>query len=65
VRDDKPVAALAERLKQQGDARVSVVVIVDQGDEEIEIELPGKRLVSPQIAGALRAVPGVVSVDLM
>jgi DNA polymerase III subunit alpha len=65
VRDEKPVAALAERLKQQGDARVSVVVIVDQGDEEIEIELPGKRLVSPQIAGALRAVPGVVSVDLM
>jgi DNA polymerase-3 subunit alpha len=64
VRDDKPIPALAERLKQSGDARVSVVVIVDQGDEEIEVELPGKRLVSPQIAGALRAVPGIVSVEL-
>ncbi|MGL4441193.1 MAG: DNA polymerase III subunit alpha [Bosea sp. (in: a-proteobacteria)] len=64
VRDEKPIAALAERLKQSGDARVSVVVIVDQGDEEIEVELPGKRLVSPQIAGALRAVPGIVSVEL-
>ncbi len=64
VRDEKPVAALTERLKGQGDARISVVVIVDQGDEEIEIELPGKRLVNPQIAGALRAVPGVVSVEL-
>ena len=64
VRDDKPVAALTERLKAQGDARISVVVIVGQGDEEIEVELPGKRLVNPQIAGALRAVPGVVSVEL-
>lgn len=64
VRDDKPVAALTERLKAQGDARISVIIIVGQGDEEIEIELPGKRLVNPQIAGALRAVPGVVSVDL-
>ena len=64
LRDDKPVAALAERLKQSGDARVSVVVIVGSGEEEIEVELPGKRLVNPQIAGALRAVPGVVSVEL-
>ncbi len=64
VRDEKPMNALVERLKQQGDAKVSVVVIVDQGGEEIEVELPGKRLVSPQIAGALRAVPGVVSVEL-
>jgi DNA polymerase-3 subunit alpha len=64
LRDDKPVAALAERLRQSGDARVSVVVIVGSGEEEIEVELPGKRLVNPQIAGALRAVPGVVSVEL-
>ena len=64
VRDGQPVNALVERLKQNGDAKVSVVIIVDQGGEEIEVELPGKRLVSPQIAGALRAVPGVVSVEL-
>jgi DNA polymerase-3 subunit alpha len=64
LRDAKPVVALTERLKASGDARISVVVIVGQGDEEIEIELPGKRLVNPQIAGALRAVPGVVSVEL-
>ncbi len=65
VRDEKPVAALAERLKQSGDAKVSVVVIVGGGEEEIEVELPGKRLATPQIAGALRAVPGVVSVELV
>jgi DNA polymerase-3 subunit alpha len=65
LRDEKPVAALSERLKVSGDARISLVVIVGGGEEEIEIELPGKRQATPQIAGAIRAVPGVVSVELV
>jgi DNA polymerase-3 subunit alpha len=65
LRDEKPVAALSERLKATGDAKVSLVLIVGGGDEEIEIELPGKRQATPQIAGAIRAVPGVVSVELV
>ena len=65
LRDEKPVPALQERLKASGDARVSVIVIVGAGDEEIEIELPGKRQANPQIAGAIRAIPGVVSVELV
>jgi DNA polymerase-3 subunit alpha len=64
IRDEGPLSALSERLRQSGDAKVSVVVIVDGGEEEIEIELPGKRLVSPQIASALQAAPGVVGVEL-
>jgi DNA polymerase-3 subunit alpha len=65
VRDDRPIMALTERLKGPGDAKVSIIVIVGAGDEEIEIELPGKRQATPQIAGAIRAVPGVVSVELV
>ena len=30
---------------------------------EIEIRLPGKFNVTPQIAGAIKAIPGVVAVE--
>jgi len=30
--------------------------------EEVEVSLPGRYKVSPQIAGAIKAVPGVVEV---
>jgi DNA polymerase-3 subunit alpha len=30
---------------------------------EVEIKLPGRYKVSPQIAGAIKAVPGVVTVE--
>jgi DNA polymerase-3 subunit alpha len=32
-------------------------------DNEIEIKLPGRYRISPQIAGAIKAVPGVVMVE--
>jgi DNA polymerase-3 subunit alpha len=30
---------------------------------EVEVKLPGRFRVSPQIAGAIKAVPGVVAVE--
>ena len=33
------------------------------GGSEVEIRLPGRFKVSPQIAGAIKAVPGVVDVE--
>ena len=30
---------------------------------EVEVKLPGRFKVSPQIAGAIKAVPGVVQVE--
>jgi DNA polymerase-3 subunit alpha len=30
---------------------------------EVEIRLPGRYKVSPQVAGAIKAVPGVVTVE--
>ena len=35
------------------------------GGAEVEIRLPGRFKVSPQIAGAIKAVPGVLDVQLM
>jgi DNA polymerase-3 subunit alpha len=38
------------------------VLILDEG--EVEVRLPGRYQASPQVAGALRAVPGVVDVQM-
>jgi DNA polymerase III subunit alpha len=40
---------------------VNLVVMLGAG-AEVEVKLPGRYKVSPQIAGALKAVPGVVDV---
>jgi len=37
--------------------------IVFRDGAEVEIRLPGRFKVSPQIAGAIKAVPGVVQVE--
>ena len=39
-------------------------MIIDDGAQEVEIELPGKFPVNQQIANAVRAAPGVVDVRL-
>jgi len=33
------------------------------GSGEVEVKLPGKFSVSPQVAGALKTVPGIVAVE--
>jgi len=71
LRDPAPIESLAKRLEGTGPARsgavksdgeVSVVLMLDQGTE-VEVKLPGRFKVSPQIAGAIKAVPGVVAVE--
>ncbi len=71
LRDDKPIEALAKRLEAapraaqaNGDGEVSVVLMLQQGTE-VEVKLPGRFKVSPQIAGAIKAVPGVVQVEAL
>ena len=44
------------------DGEVSVILMLDQGTE-VEVKLPGRFKVSPQIAGAIKAVRGVVDVQ--
>jgi DNA polymerase-3 subunit alpha len=62
MRNEAPLESLARRLEARGDAEVSVVVML-QGGTEVEVRLPGRFKVSPQIAGAIKAVPGVVAVE--
>ena len=45
-----------------GDGEVTLVMLLDI-ETEVEMKLPGRFKVSPQIAGALKAVPGVVDVQ--
>jgi DNA polymerase-3 subunit alpha len=47
--------------ESQGAGEVNLIVMLGAG-EEVEVKLPGRYKVSPQIAGAIKAVPGVVEV---
>ena len=38
-----------------------MILLTNSG--EVEIKLPGKFSVSPQVAGALKAIPGIVAVE--
>jgi DNA polymerase III subunit alpha len=77
LRDPAPIESLAKRLEgttlahangsartgpAKSDGEVSVILMLDRGTE-VEVKLPGRFQVSPQIAGAIKAVPGVVAVE--
>jgi DNA polymerase-3 subunit alpha len=47
-----------------GDGDVSLVLMLDL-ETEVEMRLPGRFKVSPQIAGAIKAVAGVVDVQTL
>ncbi|HST94069.1 MAG TPA: DNA polymerase III subunit alpha, partial [Microvirga sp.] len=64
LRDERPIGSVFERLRARGEGEVSLVLILDDGDREVEVRLPGKYMATPQVAGALRAVPGVVDVHM-
>src|SRR6478736_4711636 len=71
LRDGAPLEAVAKRLETaprsshaNGDGEVSVVLLLQSGTE-VEVKLPGRFKVSPQIAGAIKAVPGVVQVEAL
>ena len=69
LRDDKALASIAERLKPRApgvraEGKVSLIMILDDGAQEVEIELPGRYPVNQQIANAVRAAAGVVDVQL-
>lgn len=76
VRDDKPLESISKRLEktQRGASgprpagasgapgEVTLVMLLDL-ETEVEMKLPGHFKVSPQIAGALKAVAGVEKVE--
>ena len=62
LRDPAPLDTITNRLEPKGDGEVHFVLMLSDGGE-VEVKLPGRYKVSPQIAGAIKAVPGVVSVE--
>ena len=64
LRDQAPLEPVAKRLDGKGDGEVSMVLQLG-GGAEVEVKLPGRFKVSPQIAGAIKAVPGVLDVQLI
>ena len=65
LREPGPVAAVAGQLRQRGRDQVSFIVIRGDGQGEIEIELPERYSVDRRIAAAMKALPGVVDVELV
>ncbi|MEO6945966.1 MAG: DNA polymerase III subunit alpha [Nitrobacter sp.] len=79
LRDTRPLDSIVRRLqapendgpagatrvpasRPSGDGDVSLVMLLDL-ETEVEIKLPGRFRVSPQVAGAIKAVSGVVDVQ--
>ncbi|GJD80482.1 DNA-directed DNA polymerase [Methylobacterium gregans] len=63
LRDERPIPTVQQRLALRGEGEVSLILMLD-GAREVEVRLPGKYQATPAIAGALRAVPGVVQVEV-
>jgi DNA polymerase-3 subunit alpha len=57
-------APVAKTSFDKADGEVTLVMLLDL-ETEAEIRLPGRFKVSPQIAGAIKAVPGVVDVQMV
>ncbi|CTQ62865.1 DNA polymerase III subunit alpha [Roseibium album] len=64
VRDERPIQSLAKQLHVRGEGDVTVIVLLENGAREVEVKLPGRFRLSPEIAGALKAVPGVTDVQV-
>ncbi|AZG76493.1 DNA polymerase III subunit alpha [Methylocystis rosea] len=65
VSDEGPLDGIKTRLTGRGDGEVSILLKRDSGREEIEIRLPGSYPITPDVAGALRAIPGVLEVEYL
>jgi DNA polymerase-3 subunit alpha len=65
VRDAAPLSSVRRQLGVKGEGEASLVLLLEEGKREVEMRLPGRYAVTPQIASALRAVRGVVQVELV
>ncbi|MBV9262395.1 MAG: DNA polymerase III subunit alpha, partial [Pseudolabrys sp.] len=62
LKDEGPLESLRKRLEPRGEGEVTLVLQL-RGGGEAEVKLPGRFKVSPQIAGAIKAVPGIIQVE--
>jgi DNA polymerase-3 subunit alpha len=73
MRSELPLEGVASRLEpartggrqnggERSDGEVSMVLMLE-GGTEVEVKLPGRFRVSPQVASAIKAIPGVIDVQ--
>jgi DNA polymerase III subunit alpha len=65
LRDVSAVEPVAQCLREAGDSQVSLIATLEPNGREVEIKLPGRYRATPEVASAIKAVPGVVAVELI
>ncbi len=65
LRNSDALDQIVPYFKTRGDGEVSFIVIKDNGQREVEVALPDRYRISPQIASAMKAISGVVDVELI
>ena len=67
--NEEPLDNIKERLARMqrdqpaGKGKVNLVLMLDSGMREVEVELPGKYSVDPKLCGAMKTVFGVIDVE--
>jgi DNA polymerase-3 subunit alpha len=62
--NERCLGPIRSQLKPGGEGSVSFIVIRDEGAREYEIELPGSFRLTPELAGGIKSLDGVVDVRL-
>ena len=65
MRDAAPLRAVMPLFGPRGEGSVSLILLKHNGKLEVEIELKERYLLSSKNAAAMKAVPGVVDVELV
>ena len=65
LRDEAPLPSVRKYISGKGDGEISLILLLEEGLREVEMRLPGRHAVSPQLASALRSLKGVVQVELV
>ncbi len=64
IDSERPLKSIGERVKgHPGRGLISLIFPVENGEREVELELPGRYAVTPALRGALRVVNGVQEVE--
>jgi DNA polymerase-3 subunit alpha len=64
LRDAAPLPLLSQKLKGRAEGEVTLVLRLDT-ESEVEVKLPGRYPINPQISGAIKTIPGVAEVELV
>ena len=61
--DPAPIPAIARELKRPGKGLITLIVPGESENQEVEIALPKRVQVNPQLKSALSSLPGVVEIE--